>query len=71
MGEGKPTTNRELLVLERDVSAELSEDLVSLDVEFHDHEDLIYERSAGQLSSHSFCSELLNFPPRGGEFLHE
>ena len=39
-------------------------------VEFHDREDLIYERIAGELSCRCFCSEMLNVPPRGGEFLH-
>ena len=39
-------------------------------VEFHDHEDLIYERIAGELAAKGFCLNLLNVPPRGGEFLH-
>ena len=39
-------------------------------VEFHDREYFVYERIAGQLSCRCFCSEMLNVPPRGGEFLH-
>lgn len=44
---------------------------LNLDHEFHDREDLPYDPSAGELTSQCFCSELVNVPPRGGDFLHE
>ena len=53
------------------VDIEVLNDSNSNDAEFHDREDLIYERSAGELSSQCFCLGLLNVSPRGGEFLHE
>ena len=69
----------ELEVKGLEQSLEKSE--ISLDVEFHDREDfkkskfcllnLVYKRIAGELRSRLFCSELLNVPPRGGEFLRE
>lgn len=61
--------NRELLAQKNDVCAELSECLAFPEDSFYDHEDLLYERSAGQLSIKDFRLEFLNV--RGGEFLHE
>lgn len=61
----------ELQALKHELDVEVNINEFSLDVEFHDREDLVYERSAGELSCRCFCSELLNVPPRGGEFLHE
>ena len=63
--------DRELQALKHELDEEVLNDSNSIGVEFHDREDLVYERSAGELISQCFCLELLNVPPRGGEFLHE
>lgn len=65
--------DKELQALKHELDVEVNINEFPLDGEFydefHDHEDLVYERNAGQLRSQYFCLELLNV--RGGEFLHE
>lgn len=59
----------ELQALKHELEVEILNDSKSIDAEFHDHEDLVYERQHLQLSCYKECLYCLNV--RGGDFLHE
>lgn len=80
MGEGKPTeevlslqwlADKELRALRRELEIEILNGPKSINANFHNREYLIYKRSVDELRSQLFCLEMLNVPPRGGEFLRE
>ena len=61
--------DRELQALKHELDVEVLNNSNSINAEFHDYEDLVYDCRTGAANCRDIRSELLNVC--GGEFLHE